>query len=68
MENYIENYNENSETVCGYTVYSYYIDGPDRRKKKSLLAKKSRNCLRLFAFVALAPFALLADAVITVFS
>jgi hypothetical protein len=67
MENYIENYNENSETVCGYTVYSYYIDGPDRRKK-STFAKKTRSCLRIFAFAALAPFALLADAVITIFN
>ena len=67
MENYIENYNDNSETVCGYTVYSYYIDGPESRKK-SLLAKKSGACLRLFVFAALAPFALLADAVITMFN
>ena len=67
MENYIENYNENAETVCGYTVYSYYIDGHERRTK-SLLAKKTRSALRIFAFVALAPFALLADAVITVFN
>ena len=67
MENYIENYNDNTETICGYTVYSYYIDGPESRKR-SVWAKKSRNCLRLFAFAALAPFALLADAMITLFN
>ena len=66
MENYIENYNDNAETVYGYTVYSYYIDGPESRKKS--IIKKSRTCLRLFVFAALAPFALLADAVITIFN
>lgn len=67
MKNNIETYNNNEETICGYTVYSYYIDGPENRKK-DLFVKKSRTCLRLFVFAALAPFALLADAVITLFN
>jgi len=66
MENYIENYSNNAEDICGYTVYSYYIDGPEHRKK-SLILKRSRTCFRIFVFAALAPFALLADAIISVF-
>ena len=62
----MENSNVNVETVCGYTVYSYYIDGPDR-PNKTLFTEKNRTRLRLFAFAALAPFALLADAIAAVF-
>ena len=67
MQNNIENYSYNIEDVCGYTVHSFYIEGPDRRKK-SLIAKKGRTCLRIFVFAALAPFALIADTLVAIFN
>ncbi len=54
-----------SENICGYTVHSYYIDCPNYEKKPTL-ARKHLG-LRRFAFFALAPLALAADAVAALF-
>ena len=48
MENYIEVYNENKETVCGYTVYSYYIDGPESRKKSTSRQNPCTQCCNTY--------------------
>ena len=63
----MENYNNNTENVCGYTVHSFYIDGPDYRKKNER-TKKNGACLRIFVFAALAPFAILADTLVSIFN
>lgn len=59
----------NVENICGYTVHSYYVEAPRRTNdnKKSLSGKRKNIVLRYFAFIALAPFALAADAVIAIF-
>ena len=58
----------NVENICGYTVHSYYVEGPRTSGGRKSFAKKQKNTvLRHFAFIALAPFALAADAVIALF-
>ncbi|MBQ9746344.1 MAG: hypothetical protein IJW21_05935 [Clostridia bacterium] len=61
----MENYNDNVENVCGYTVHSFYIDGPEHRKKSA--PKQKCAVLRHFVFVTLAPFAILADTLVSIF-
>lgn len=69
MTNYTE---QNAETIHGYTVHSFYIDGPERGKrsacKEALTRIQKSTVLRYFAFAALAPLAMLADAVVSMFS
>lgn len=54
-----------SENICGYTVHSYYIDCPNYEEKNAPVRKHLG--LRRFAFCALAPLALAADAMVAFF-
>jgi hypothetical protein len=58
----------NVENICGYTVHSYYVESPYKIKEsKKTSGKRKNTILRYFAFAAIAPFALFADAVIAIF-
>ena len=54
-----------SENICGYTVHTYYIDCPDYEKDPAPARKYT--ALRRFAFLMLAPLAVMADAAIALF-
>lgn len=54
-----------SENICGYTVHTYYVDCPDYDKKPAP-ARKFLG-LRRFAFLMLAPLAVMADAAVALF-
>ncbi len=55
----------NIENFDGYVVYSYYVECP--YPKANNKSRRKKSVLRNLAFFALAPFAILADAVIAVF-
>ena len=63
----MENYNDfNIENIYGYTVYSYEVEAPRAPEKKR--AKRKNMVFRCLAFAILAPFALMADGVVAIFS
>ena len=58
----------NTEEIGGYTVHSFYVECPYEKKDFRKSARKQRHTvLRYFAFIALAPFALFADAMVAIF-
>jgi hypothetical protein len=63
----MENYNDfNVENICGYTVYSYEVEAPHAPRKTH--AKRKNMVFRCLAFAFLAPFALMADAMVAMFN
>ncbi|MGN1095848.1 MAG: hypothetical protein ACI4QR_05625 [Eubacteriales bacterium] len=55
-----------SENLYGYTVHSFYVECPDYSKKKKKTKKAS--VLRRAAYLVLAPAAIVADAIASMFN